>query len=202
VVILVSQSVALVFSGLLVVALGADPPSARRILYAVATGAVGFVGLAAFYRGMKVGAMGVIAPVAATAVLVPVVVGIARGERPSVLQGIGAGSKGGPLWTSLMTRTSTVPLVAALVLARSPRVRTAFPHWPLLVGIGIADTCGVVLFGSATNRGLLSVVAVLGSLYPVVVAALARIVLSERLDRLQFAGAATALVGVALISAG
>jgi drug/metabolite transporter (DMT)-like permease len=43
---------------------------------------------------------------------------------------------------------------------------------------------------------------VLTSLVPVFVALLARIVLRERLDRLQLGGAATAIAGVALISAG
>jgi drug/metabolite transporter (DMT)-like permease len=47
-----------------------------------------------------------------------------------------------------------------------------------------------------------SIVAVLGSLYPVMVILLARIVLHERVRRIQQAGAALALVGVALISAG
>jgi drug/metabolite transporter (DMT)-like permease len=247
-VILVSQGAALVFGAILVLALGADPPSLRRIVYAVATGAVASVGLSAFYRGLQVGTMSVIAPIAATAVIVPVAVGVADGERPSILQaagvalallgvvaasleprreaprdrrlaagvgfalvaalafggalvGLQAASKGSPLWTTLMTRTSTVPLVAALALAVGARLRDARPAWPLLVGIGVADSTGVTLFGAATNRGLLSVVAVLGSLYPVVVVALARVVLSERLGRSQLAGATAALAGVALISA-
>ncbi|MFN2629417.1 MAG: EamA family transporter [Gaiellaceae bacterium] len=49
---------------------------------------------------------------------------------------------------------------------------------------------------------MLSVVAVLGSLYPVIVIALARLVLDERLSPLQLGGAGAALLGVALISAG
>jgi drug/metabolite transporter (DMT)-like permease len=47
-----------------------------------------------------------------------------------------------------------------------------------------------------------SVVAVLGSLYPVATVALAGVLLSERLGRLQAAGAGVALVGVALIAGG
>jgi len=43
---------------------------------------------------------------------------------------------------------------------------------------------------------------VLGSLYPVVLVALARFVLAERIARSQLAGVAVALAGVALISAG
>ena len=54
----------------------------------------------------------------------------------------------------------------------------------------------------AASAGLVSVVAVLGSLYPVVTVALAATLLHERLGRLQAAGAAVALVGVAMIAAG
>ena len=59
-----------------------------------------------------------------------------------------------------------------------------------------------VLFALATSRGLISVVAILASLYPVVTVALARLVLTERIGRSQWVGAAAALGGAALISAG
>ena len=59
-----------------------------------------------------------------------------------------------------------------------------------------------MLFGLASTRGLLSVVSVLASLYPVVLVALARVLLHERIAQHQLAGVAVALGGVALISAG
>jgi drug/metabolite transporter (DMT)-like permease len=59
-----------------------------------------------------------------------------------------------------------------------------------------------VLFAAATQHGLLSIVAVLGSLYPVVTVALARLVLHEELRTSQWAGAAVTLGGAALIAAG
>ena len=59
-----------------------------------------------------------------------------------------------------------------------------------------------MLFGLASTRGLLSVVSVLASLYPVVLVALARFLLHERIAKHQLAGVAVALGGVALISAG
>jgi drug/metabolite transporter (DMT)-like permease len=49
---------------------------------------------------------------------------------------------------------------------------------------------------------LLSVVSVLASLYPVVLVAMARFLLHERIARHQQVGVAIALAGVALISAG
>ena len=72
----------------------------------------------------------------------------------------------------------------------------------LLVGVGVCDTAANMLFGLASTRGLLSVVSVLASLYPVVLVALARVLLHERIAKHQLAGVAVALGGVALISAG
>jgi drug/metabolite transporter (DMT)-like permease len=72
----------------------------------------------------------------------------------------------------------------------------------LIVAAGIGDTAATVMFGAATTRGLLSVVSVLASLYPVVLVAMARFVLHERIARHQLAGVAVALTGVCLISAG
>ena len=58
------------------------------------------------------------------------------------------------------------------------------------------------LYAAAATEGLLSVVAVLGALYPVVTVVLARVVLGERVRRVQEVGMVAALAGVALIAAG
>ena len=42
----------------------------------------GALGLACLYRGMAIGAIGVVAPISASAAVIPVTVGLARGERP------------------------------------------------------------------------------------------------------------------------
>ena len=72
----------------------------------------------------------------------------------------------------------------------------------LVVAAGVLDAAANLLFAAGSQRGLVSVVAVLGSLYPVATVALAGLVLHERLGRLQAAGAGVALAGVALIAAG
>jgi drug/metabolite transporter (DMT)-like permease len=72
----------------------------------------------------------------------------------------------------------------------------------MLIAVGIADTAATLLYAAASTRGLLSIVAVLASLYPVVIVVLARVLLAERVARPQLAGVAVALAGVALISAG
>lgn len=58
-------------------------------LAACAAGVCGAVGLAALYRGMAVGAMGVVAPISSVAAAIPFAYGVARGERPSLLQFLG-----------------------------------------------------------------------------------------------------------------
>jgi drug/metabolite transporter (DMT)-like permease len=59
-------------------------------LAAIGAGIGGVSGLAALYRGMAIGAMGVVAPISSMAAAIPFAVGVARGERPSLLQFLGA----------------------------------------------------------------------------------------------------------------
>jgi drug/metabolite transporter (DMT)-like permease len=54
--------------------------------WAIASGPVGLLSVAAFYRALATGTMGVIAPLAATGVVVPLVVGLAQGGRLSPVQ--------------------------------------------------------------------------------------------------------------------
>jgi drug/metabolite transporter (DMT)-like permease len=69
------------------VAIRADgPPGGELALWAPLSGLAGAVGLAAFYRALAVGNMGVVAPISATAAVVPLVVGVAGGDRPGGLQ--------------------------------------------------------------------------------------------------------------------
>jgi drug/metabolite transporter (DMT)-like permease len=73
-------------------------------LAAVGAGVGGVSGLAALYRGMAIGAMGIVAPISSMAAAIPFTVGIARGERPSPLQFLGAFVALGGL--ALVSRTS------------------------------------------------------------------------------------------------
>jgi drug/metabolite transporter (DMT)-like permease len=70
----------------------ADEPflGAGATLAALGAGLGGVAGLAALYRGMALGAMGVVAPISSMAAAIPFAVGVMRGERPSVLQFVGA----------------------------------------------------------------------------------------------------------------
>jgi drug/metabolite transporter (DMT)-like permease len=107
------------------------------------------------------------------------------------------------LWASFLFRLTSVPLAwTALLALRYSRPRPLSPHLVGLVLIGLLDTGGNVLFALASTLGLISVVAVLASLYPVVTVLLARWTLHERPARSQLAGVAAALSGVALIAVG
>jgi drug/metabolite transporter (DMT)-like permease len=64
-------------------------PGWEATTWAAAAGAAGCVGIGALYRGMAVGAMGIVAPVSAVSAVIPFTVGIASGERPGTLQVLG-----------------------------------------------------------------------------------------------------------------
>lgn len=55
----------------------------------LAAGIATAVGLTAFYRGLAIGPMSIVAPISAAGVIVPVVVGLARGDEPSEAQVLG-----------------------------------------------------------------------------------------------------------------
>ena len=106
------------------------------------------------------------------------------------------------LWPAFLFRCTSVTLVWAVVLTRHIRPTGLRPHWRGLVAIGLLDTAGNALFAAASSHGLLSVVSVLASLYPVVTVLLARLLLGERVQRTQDVGVVLALAGVVLITAG
>lgn len=63
---------------------------AGAVLLPAAVAGVGLsVGLAAFYRALAVGTMGVVAPIVATGSTIPVLVGVASGEHPGAVQAAG-----------------------------------------------------------------------------------------------------------------
>lgn len=86
----------------------------------------GSTGIVAFYRALATGTMGVVAPIAALGVALPVVVGIAGGDRPSAAQGVGLAVAvvgvvlaSGPELDAPDRRRAAVPLVLAVVAAVS-----------------------------------------------------------------------------------
>jgi drug/metabolite transporter (DMT)-like permease len=261
-VMLLSQAAGLVPLLIAAAVRGEPPPGADILPWCVLGAVAGTIGLAAFYRGLAVGQMGVIAPISASAAAIPVVVGVASGERPGVLQVAGivvaivgvalasweprgeqppaerAATAAGPtrglanastgaglalvaavgfglffvgldeasdrdlLWALVLTRSVSTGALVLGALATRPSLAMTSGDGRAIAAVGILDVSANALFAAGTTIGLVSVVSVLGSLYPVTTIILARFLLGERLRPAQRAGAAAALVGVALISAG
>lgn len=221
----------------------------------VLAGLAGLAALTAFYTALARGTMGVVAPIAALGVVVPVGAGLVSGERPSLLQvvgivvavvgvvlasgpelsgtgrggatplllaalsavGFGAvfvliaeGSDGGGVDAVVMVLltmrlTSVLVLTTLLVaLARSRGWETGVRRGdlPLLLTIGVFDAGANAAFALASQSDLISVVAVLASLYPVVTVLLARRFHAERLAGVQLVGVVGALAGVVLLAGG
>jgi drug/metabolite transporter (DMT)-like permease len=107
------------------------------------------------------------------------------------------------LWPSLIFRMTSVALVWSVLLVRRVRLAGVRPHLAALAAVGLLDTGGNVFFAaSSSTHGLLSVVSILASLYPVVTVLLARFALGERVQPSQNAGVVVTLAGIVLISAG
>ncbi len=107
---------------------------------------------------------------------------------------------GSGLWPLLGARIVAVAIMLGAVVARR---RALLPHGAggLIVISGVADVAGNALFLLATRVGLLSLVGLLASLYPVVALLVARWWLQERLTGLQAAGVGAALAATGLLAA-
>jgi drug/metabolite transporter (DMT)-like permease len=139
----------------------------------------------------------------------------AGSQRALLLSGVAALGFGGffvgmdaavdsaePFWALLVARAAAAALLVVALAALRPGLTTDPAVLPALVLIGLLDVGANACFTLGTDTGLLSVVAVLASLYPVTTVVLARGVLGERLVAIQGAGVVIALAGVSLIAAG
>ena len=247
-----SQLAGLVAIALVALATGAVRDPTGYLPWAVLAGLAGLVGLVCFYAALAAGTMGVVSPIAALGVVVPVAIGLARGERPGLVQLVGIvlavlgvvlasgpelsgragarplvlagvaavgfglallfiaeGARSSTLMTLVTMRVTSVgvlsvALVVALAagLATGDRLRLDRRDVALVAVVGVGDVAANLAFGLASTRGLVSVVAVLGSLYPVVTVLLARLLHGERMATVQTLGVSGALGGVAMIAAG
>lgn len=106
------------------------------------------------------------------------------------------------LWATGAAKLGSVPLLLVLCASAGVALGMRREIALLVVGAGALDVAANVLFAVATADGLLSIVSVLGGLYPVATVALAQIFLRERLSVGQAVGVAIALAGVGLIASG
>jgi drug/metabolite transporter (DMT)-like permease len=229
----------------LAVAVRGDGPAGAAVLFAIVAGVCGTSGLYAYYRGMQVGAMSVVAPIAGVSAIIPVAYGIATGDSPSAWQiaGVAAALVGVGLasvehhegerriatgvglallaalgfglyfpwmhaagkvdfwWASLIFRTTALLVVVAAVAGTRTVIRLRPRYVLFAAAAGLGDTLGNVLFAASSAHGLVSLTAVLASLYPIVTVILAAVILHEQVAPLQRAGVALTLAGVVLIGA-
>jgi drug/metabolite transporter (DMT)-like permease len=115
---------------------------------------------------------------------------------------IHAGSQEDAFWTLTLFRVAAAAFALAVVAMTRPSLRMPRSWLWLLCLAALLDLGGSVGYTLASRNGLLSVVSVLGALYPVTTVALAMVVSRERVAPAQLGGAAVALGGVALIVGG
>jgi drug/metabolite transporter (DMT)-like permease len=191
---------------------------------AFALGAVGgiggAIGLSAFYKGLAIGTMSIVSPVAACGALVPFGIALATGERPAAaaiggavialvgavlaslderraegerrrgavlavvaavaiglfIYFLGLASKHGTALSVLLgARVGSLSLLLAGSVLLHMQRRVERRDVPGVTAVGLLDTGANGLFVLASAGGFLSLVSVLGSLYPVVTLLAARV---------------------------
>ncbi len=271
-----SQTVGLIAAASVVVVTGHGWPGLHAVWPVFLGGLAGAAAISCFYKALAIGSMSIVAPISATNAMIPFLVGLALGERPSAMQlagvalaaagvllvasergragdiigaaalpsgpavepatvrragtarrvsrrdqhkaialaltaavamglvlvGFDATARYDPLWAMLGGRISSVTVFAVGFLVLRPRLQMRRSALPFVVAVGLLDTGANGLFAVATTKGYLSIVAVMGSVYPVVTVLLAYGLLRERIAPHQMVGAAGTLAGIALIAAG
>ena len=167
----VSQPIGLILIGLLIVLFGADPIPADKLAIAAVAGAASLGGLWAFYAAMAMGTVSVVAPIASLGVMVPVAVGLAKGDAPATIQLFGLapaiagvvilGYEERPEHAAVARRSIVLAILAglgfgifftALDLAAADR-----PGWAILaVRVGGVATVAVALLISRPRLSLAS----------------------------------------------
>jgi drug/metabolite transporter (DMT)-like permease len=117
------------------------------------------------------------------------------------LAGMAPAADAGIFWAVLVSRVSLLAIFVAVAWRLGAALRVDGRDLPRVAVPGLLLFGGTLLYTAATREGDLSVVAVLGSLFPVVTVGLAFALLGERLTRVQGAGAVAAMVGSVLLAA-
>lgn len=143
-------------------------------------------------------------PASASTMLLSVIAGAGFGVYFVALKMAGAAGVVWPMATARMGSITTCSTVLLLMAIRSGRgaAKVSLPKAAVLWSLSTAllDTCGNLLYISATRAGRLDVAAVLASLYPATTILLAGIVLKERLSRRQGLGMGIAAAAVVMIT--
>jgi len=117
------------------------------------------------------------------------------------LAGMAPAADAGIFWAVALSRVSLLAIFVAVAVRLASPLRVGARDVPRVMVPGLLLFGGTLLYTAATREGDLSVVAVLGSLFPVVTVGLAFALLGERLTRVQGLGAVAAMVGSVLLAA-
>jgi drug/metabolite transporter (DMT)-like permease len=245
---LIGQSTSLVLVVIGVIVIGTPLASGHDMWWGAVGGAAGGLALIAFYRALSHGAMTVVAPTTAVvSAVLPVVVGLLQGERPSgtavvgivvaclsvalvsgligtrhqhtgfatVMLAVGAGigfgfifiafartADSSGMWPLVAARAASVPVVAVVVVTTRPGSGAIRSVVWMVVASGVLDMAANLFYLEASHRGLLSIVAVISSMYPVITVCLAFGLDHERVSKSQAVGLAFAATALALVSLG
>jgi drug/metabolite transporter (DMT)-like permease len=243
-VVLISQLVGLGLLATLALVLAEPLPPPVDLLWGGAAGVIGTIGLVALYRGLALGRMGVVAPMAAVVTaVIPLLYGlflegmpaapqlagfglalvavwlVSRSDGGRIIQwrelglplvaGLGFGfflividhtSQAALLWPLVAARIASIGLLLTVIALSRQRALPAARQLPLVVLSGLFDAGGNAFYALAAQAGRLDVAVMLSSLYPAMTVLLARVLLKERLARLQAIGVGAALVAVVLIA--
>lgn len=220
--------------------------------WGAAAGVAGGLAIWWFYLALAAGPMSVVSPLTAVLVAgIPVLVGIATGERPGPVayagiaialvavvlvsreskEGVagdeqprftanvawltvGSGvafalmfvalhrvPEGTGLWPLGMSRLTATLVVWAVALGVRQMIRPPSRVYPHIIAVAVLDVIanGALMF--AFQGGMLSLVSVIGALYPAATVLLAMVVLGERIGRGQMTGMVLALTAVGMITA-
>jgi len=215
------------------------------LLNGLAAGVSGLIGLVCFYMALSSGRMGIVSPISSLGVILPLAIGLARGEQPTQTQMFGIaiaiigivfasgpelrggasarpvllaicaaltfglavyfmarGADASPIMTIVTMRLTQVTIIGLISLSLRSLGGLQRQDVPTLAVIGLSDALANILFTSAAAIGLMSITAVLGSLYPMVTVVLAWWLNQERLSRIQYWGIAATMLGVLAITTG
>ncbi|MFJ3726800.1 EamA family transporter [Streptomyces sp. NPDC090045] len=141
-VVVVSQVVAVLVLGAVVLGTGAWQEAGPQLWFAVGAGLVGPVAMLSFYKALALGPMGVVSPLGSLGVVVPVTAGLILGERPSPGQFAGI-----------------AVAVVGIVLAGGPELRGAPVQrqavvLTLVAAFGFGSVMALIAEASTTLTGL------------------------------------------------
>ncbi|MFG2874032.1 EamA family transporter [Streptomyces sp. NPDC048337] len=141
-VVVVSQIVAVVVLGAIVLGTGAWREAGPQLWFAVGAGLVGPVAMLSFYKALALGPMGVVSPLGSLGVVVPVAAGLILGERPGLGQFAGI-----------------AVAVVGIVLAGGPELRGAPVQrqavvLTLVAAFGFGAVMALIAQASTTLTGL------------------------------------------------